>query len=155
VIVDHLGRSASRSYDPHGVNAAYNVPLSEPPPGATTTRFEQHDLAEVRRVVAREGLRAGLPEHRVDDLCFAINELATNSVLHGGGAGTLRTWTTGDRVSCEVRDFGRLTDHLAGRLRPAPTSTKGRGLVVVHYLCDLVQTYTSLTGTTVRVRILR
>jgi anti-sigma regulatory factor (Ser/Thr protein kinase) len=75
--------------------------------------------------------------------------------VHGGGSGTLRTWVTPDRVVCEVRDFGWLRDPLAGRLRPSPTSPGGRGLVLAHYLADLVQVYSCETGTTTRLHVWR
>jgi anti-sigma regulatory factor (Ser/Thr protein kinase) len=153
VMVDKTGRFASGTYDPHGITDAYNVPLSEPPFGATTLRFELADLVKVRRLVAEEGLNAELPPDRIIDLQSAVNELATNSIMHGGGSGTLRTWSDEDRVVCEVRDFGHITDAMVGRLRPP--LRKGRGLVVVHYLSDLVQRHTSTTGTTTRVHILR
>ena len=44
-------------------------------------------------------------------------------------------------------------DVMAGRLRPADGG--GRGLVMVHFLADLVQRHTSQTGTTTRVHVLR
>jgi anti-sigma regulatory factor (Ser/Thr protein kinase) len=155
VVIDRGDRVPSRLYDPHGIAEHYNRPLPEPPPGATTLRFESGDLGRVRRLVAAEGARAGLRDERVDDLRSAVNELATNSVAHGGGSGTLRTWITADRVVCEVRDFGHIGDAMAGRRRPATLSVTGRGLVLVHYLCDLVQTYSGPTGTATRLHMLR
>jgi anti-sigma regulatory factor (Ser/Thr protein kinase) len=155
IMVDGSERYASRRYDPHRVADDYNRPLSEPPPGATTMRFEIADLSPVRRFVAEQGAVADLPEDRIGDLQSAVNEIATNSVLHGGGSGTLRTWIAPDRVVCEVRDFGQITDLLVGRLRPRPLSNAGRGLVMVHYLCDLVQVHTSSMGTATRLHVLR
>jgi anti-sigma regulatory factor (Ser/Thr protein kinase) len=159
VMVDDNGRYPSAGYDPHGANDAYNVPLSEPPAGATTLRFELESLVDVRRRVAEVGAAADLVPDRIVDLQSAVNELATNSIQHGGGSGTLRTWHDDERVVCEVRDFGHLTDVMAGRLRPTdgPTGGRGagRGLVMVHFLADLVQRHTSQTGTTTRVHVLR
>jgi anti-sigma regulatory factor (Ser/Thr protein kinase) len=148
-------RSSSRRYDPHHVVRAHNRPLCEPPPGATSTFFEATDLVEVRAVVAGRGAAGGLGKDRIEDLKRAVNEIATNSIVHGGGSGTLRTWVTPDRVVCEVRDFGWLRDPLAGRLRPSPTSPGGRGLVLAHYLADLVQVYSCETGTTTRLHVWR
>ena len=153
VMVGDNGRFASDAYDPYGIAEAYNVPLSEPPAGATTLRFELPELVKVRRAVAEVGLEADLPPDRIVDLQSAVNELATNSVHHGGGNGTLRTWFDDERVVCEVRDFGHVTDLMIGRLRP-PVG-RGRGLTMVHYLADLVQRHTSATGTATRVHILR
>ncbi|WP_327010819.1 sensor histidine kinase [Dactylosporangium sp. NBC_01737] len=155
IVVDANGKAASDGYDPYGVTDVYNVPLSEPPFGATTLRFEVGDLVKVRRTVVELGLDADLPPDRISDLQSAVNELATNSIMHAGGSGTLRTWRDDARVVCEVRDFGSLTDVMAGRLRPADGSGDGRGLVMVHFLADLVQRHTSQTGTTTRVHVLR
>ena len=155
IMVDASGTAASDGYDPYGITDAYNVPLSEPPFGATTLRFEVGDLVKVRRAVADVGLDADLPPDRIGDLQSAVNELATNSTMHAGGSGTLRTWCDDVRVVCEVRDFGHLTDVMAGRLRPIDGRGDGHGLVMVHFLADLVQRHTSQTGTTTRVHVLR
>jgi anti-sigma regulatory factor (Ser/Thr protein kinase) len=155
IMVAEGHRSPSRRYDPHDAVRRHSRPLPEPPPGATSLFFEATGLAEVREVAARQGEVAGLDRQRIEELLTAINEIATNSVVHGGGSGTLRTWVAEDRVVCEVRDFGWIRDPLAGRLRPEPSSVDGRGLVLAHYLCDLVQTYTCETGTTTRLHMLR
>ena len=39
---------------------------------------------------------------------LAVNEIATNSIRHGGGRGTLRVWQERGSLICEVRDAGRL-----------------------------------------------
>ncbi|WP_433205044.1 anti-sigma factor RsbA family regulatory protein [Dactylosporangium sp. CS-047395] len=153
VMVDDNGRYPSGSYDPHGAAETWNVPLSEPPAGATTLRFELESLVEVRRRVAEVGLDADLVPDRIVDLQSAVNELATNSIQHGGGSGTLRTWYDEQRVVCEVRDFGHATNPMIGRLRPP--HGRGRGLVMVHFLADLVQRHTSTTGTATRIHVLR
>jgi anti-sigma regulatory factor (Ser/Thr protein kinase) len=63
-------------------------------------------------------------------------------------------WATRTAVICEVRDGGHITDPLAGQLRPDPAMAGGgRGLWVVHQLCDLVQVRTGAEGTTVRVHM--
>ncbi|MCF2434805.1 hypothetical protein LV779_08855 [Streptomyces thinghirensis] len=49
-------------------------------------------------------------------------ELTTNSVVHGGGHGTLAIWSDAGQVVCEVRDAVRLGS--AGR-PPAP-GARGR-----------------------------
>jgi anti-sigma regulatory factor (Ser/Thr protein kinase) len=148
-------RAPSRRYDPHSVVRAHNRPPSEPPPGATSLYFEATDLAKVRHIAAELGAEAGLDRQRIEELQMATNEIATNSIVHGGGSGTLRTWLADDRVVCEIRDFGWIRDPLAGRLRPDSSHVHGRGLVLAQYLCDLVQTYTCETGTTIRLHVLR
>jgi anti-sigma regulatory factor (Ser/Thr protein kinase) len=147
-------RAPSRRYDPHDAGRTHNRPLPEPPPGATSLFFEATELAKVRDIAGELGAQAGLDPARVAELRVATNEIATNSVVHAGGSGTLRTWAADDRVVCEIRDFGWMRDPLAGRLRPDPSHLYGRGLVLAHYLCDLVQTYTCETGTTIRLHML-
>jgi len=84
---------------------------------------------------------------------MAVNEAATNSLQHGGGSGTLRTWSEVDRVVCEVADRGRFAAPLAGRVRPGSDTAPGRGLWLANQLCDLVQVRTSRHGTTVRLHM--
>jgi anti-sigma regulatory factor (Ser/Thr protein kinase) len=84
-----------------------------------------------------------------------VNELATNTICYGGGAGTLRIWQSDGLFACEVHDRGRITDPLVGRLPPPLTGESGRGLVIVHHVCDLVRVHTDATGTTVRLFMYR
>jgi anti-sigma regulatory factor (Ser/Thr protein kinase) len=83
----------------------------------------------------------------------AVNEIATNAVIHGGGPGTLRVWSERGSVVCEVSDPGQLIDPLAGRIPPAPDSEHGRGLLMVNLLCDLVRMYTHDASTTIRLHM--
>ena len=76
---------------------------------------------------------------RLPDLVLAVNELATNSMRHGGGRGMLRIWERGRHVLLRGRDRGRIDDPLAGRERPDRSGGGGRGLWIVNHLCDLVQ----------------
>jgi anti-sigma regulatory factor (Ser/Thr protein kinase) len=110
-------------------------------------------LGPARELVARRAAAAGLPRDRAAALVLAVGELATNSVRHGGGRGVLRVWDGPGTVVCEVRDGGRLPDPLAGRRLPGPDEESGRGLWLVHQLCDLVQVRSSAGGTTVRVHV--
>jgi anti-sigma regulatory factor (Ser/Thr protein kinase) len=87
---------------------------------------------------------------RLQDLNLVVAELTTNSVAHGGGSGTLRIWAESEQIVCEVRDEGHLTDPLAGRRPVRPDQLGGRGLLLVHFLSDLVRVHTAASGTTVR-----
>ena len=82
-----------------------------------------------------------------------MDEVATNSVRYGGGSGTLRVWIDGDSVVCEIADAGRIVDPLVGRRRPAADALGGRGLWLVHQLCDLVQIRSDGDGSAVRMRM--
>jgi anti-sigma regulatory factor (Ser/Thr protein kinase) len=83
----------------------------------------------------------------------AVSELAANTVRHAGGSGVLRSWRTPEAVVHEVRDAGVLRDPLVGRRRPGVEEEAGRGLWLVHQLCDLVEVRSDATGTTVRVQM--
>jgi anti-sigma regulatory factor (Ser/Thr protein kinase) len=101
--------------------------------------FDVSSLAYVRHLTGRLGLAAGLAQSRVDALLLAVSEVTTNSVRHAGGGGQLACWLEHDRFVCEVRDKGRISDPLAGRVRPHVARHDGRGLWLMHQLCDLVQ----------------
>ncbi len=154
VLVDADVRKESPCYaDPDEVVAAYNRPLSEPAGDAATLAFDAPTLADVRGFVALYAVQAGLPPHRLADLQLAVNELASNAILHGGGTGQLRVWRVARRLVCEVRDRGRALARLAGRVPPALDSLGGRGLVLVNYVCDLVRIHTTPHGTVVRLYV--
>jgi anti-sigma regulatory factor (Ser/Thr protein kinase) len=124
--------------------------LSVGPADAEAFEFDRDRLAEVRRRVGRAAEQAGLPTTATADLIIAASELAANSVTHGGGSGTLRTWRDDGRLLVEFEDRGSIEEPLAGRLRPGPTQEGGRGLWLANQLCDLVQIRSRPGRTTVR-----
>jgi anti-sigma regulatory factor (Ser/Thr protein kinase) len=148
LLVDATGGRDSDRYAPERVVAAYNEPLT-PPETAFQLSFDAAQLAVVRRVSAEFARRAGLPARRIDDLEVIVNELATNSVVHGG-SGTLSIWAEDSRIVYEVRDRGRLTDPLVGRRPVDLDNLSGRGVLLVNYLADLVRVYTGDDGTAIR-----
>jgi anti-sigma regulatory factor (Ser/Thr protein kinase) len=115
--------------------------------------FTAVSLRDVRCLVAREAGRAQLSDVRREDLVLAIDELATNSVMHGGGQGTLRVWRADGAIVCEVRDQGHISDPLVGLRPPTPGQIAGHGLWVVSRLCDRVHICSALGCTTVRVQM--
>jgi anti-sigma regulatory factor (Ser/Thr protein kinase) len=125
-------------------SGAYSEQIREdrlPPPdgAAAELTFVRSDLALVREFTVRRARAAGVRGIRLDDIVLAVNELAANSVCHGGGRGVLRTWEQPGAFVCEVTDSGRIGDPLAGRERPDSLGGGGRGLWIVNQLCDLVQ----------------
>jgi hypothetical protein len=62
-------------------------------------------------------------------------------------------WHVDDRLVCEVRDGGWLSNPLAGRERPSTELERGRGLWMVNHLCDLMQIRSSAAGTVVRMTL--
>jgi anti-sigma regulatory factor (Ser/Thr protein kinase) len=123
-----------------------------PPPAARpdALSFGLAELSEARRRVAAAGEGAGLDPSAVADLVTAAGELAANSVMHGGGSGTLRLWRESGSLLVEVEDEGRIEEQLVGRLRPDVRQEGGRGLWLANLLCDLVQIRSGERGTVVR-----
>jgi anti-sigma regulatory factor (Ser/Thr protein kinase) len=150
----YVGSEPSRDYRRDDeLLAPFAVPLPPPPAGAETIGFERGTLAEVRRVVGAAADRAGLPRERRADLVLAVDELASNSVRHGGGHGVLRLWREPDAVRCEVRDRGRIDDPLVGRRDRDPQDIGGWGVWIAHQVADLVQVRSGADGTVVRLRM--
>jgi anti-sigma regulatory factor (Ser/Thr protein kinase) len=132
--------------------APFERPLSQPPSQAVGLHFDS-SLGEVRRFVVERAGALGLPDHRVDDLMLAANEVATNSLVHGGGGGMLLMWRDSENVICEVRDRGNITSPLAGRECPDSPSEGRRGLWIANQVCELVQIRSTPTGTIVRLHV--
>ncbi|MGI8329185.1 anti-sigma factor RsbA family regulatory protein [Actinomadura scrupuli] len=153
VLVGGGGERVSDAYAPEEIVQAYNQPLPQARPafGAVAVlAFDARNLTQVRRFAAEEAARVGLAANRIGELEVAINELAANSLVHGGGSGVLRVWADSDHLICEISDTGHLTDPLAGR-RPAGLSSRGgRGLLLVHHICDLLRIHTTPAGTAIR-----
>ncbi|MEU3520916.1 anti-sigma factor RsbA family regulatory protein [Streptomyces sp. NPDC006654] len=141
--------SVSDAYDWQAVVDRYNQALA-PAPDAAVFSYNSEDLPEVRQFALVQAMRLGMAGERLMDVELAVAELTTNSVVHGGGRGTLAIWAEQGQLACEVRDAGRLTDPLAGRRPPEHGQLGGRGLMLVHYVADLVRVHTSDDGTTVR-----
>ena len=156
VIADGHGYRWSDLYPGVAASVApYDKPLPEPGALRATLAFDAIGLPSVRRLVSREAASAGLTTRPIADLVLAANEVATNSVQHGGGSGTLRIWRDGGVLVCELRDRGHFDDPLADRRRPSPAQNGGRGLWLANQLCDLVQLRSSSSGTTVRLHMHR
>ncbi|MFF4031816.1 anti-sigma factor RsbA family regulatory protein [Streptomyces sviceus] len=141
--------SVSDVYDWRAVVDRYNQELP-PAPDAAAFSFGDEDLPEVRKFALAQAMRLGMAGQRLMDVELAVAELTTNSVVHGGGRGTLAVWAERDQLVIEVRDAGLLTDPLAGRRPPKPGQLGGRGLMLVNYVSDLVRVHTGDEGTTVR-----
>jgi anti-sigma regulatory factor (Ser/Thr protein kinase) len=140
-----------RGVDACGEPFCIDLPMGDD--RAESFGFDDDRLLRVRGAVARFATEAGLTAARATRLVTATNEVATNSIVHGGGNGTLRMWRAGDDVVCEVRDAGRYTQALADRERPGGDPASPRGLWLANQLCDLVQIRTLPEGTVVRLHM--
>jgi anti-sigma regulatory factor (Ser/Thr protein kinase) len=128
-------------------------PLPAPPDSAANLEFDTDDLRDVREFVARYGTIAGLGREKIEDLVLAANEIATNSIRHGGERGTVRAWTDAGWFVCEFEDDGTIENPLVGRVQPALTDDGGRGLWIANQICDLVQIRATGTTGVVRLRL--
>lgn len=151
VIVDGTGRHTSDRYSPDDAVAAGNLPLATPP-GAVPFTVDQPDMSGLRHRCVDFALRHGLTVDRAQDLALALTELACNSIEHARSIATVLLGTRDARVVCQVRDTGYLADPLVGRRPAPPEQLRGRGLLLVHQLADLVLVHTTPGGTTVEVQ---
>jgi anti-sigma regulatory factor (Ser/Thr protein kinase) len=102
--------------------------------------FNLADLRKMRRMVTSTAVSSGLSGSRADELALAVNEIASNAVVHGRLPATLRIWDGKGRFVCEVSDAGDgIKDALAGQLTPPLAGIGGRGIWLARMLCDAVE----------------
>jgi anti-sigma regulatory factor (Ser/Thr protein kinase) len=150
------GTSFHASNDYRGLaacGAPFDVPLPEPRSGVHELAFDASTLVEVRALAGRSAADAGLSQSRAANFVLAVNEVATNSVVHGGGKGSFRVWREAGALSSEVRDSGHFDNPLVDRELPAPGASGPRGLWLANQLCDLVQIRTFPGGSAVRLHM--
>lgn len=63
------------------------------------------DASNLRHALNRIGQDCGMDRDRIDDLCTATTEAATNAVKHGNG-GKATVWVVGESVTVQVADSG-------------------------------------------------
>jgi anti-sigma regulatory factor (Ser/Thr protein kinase) len=157
-LVDDAARRSSAIYPDArcGTESVLRAPLEEPCAAAVVfeVSFGAADLSRLRVAFGRVCAAEGLTGDRADGFVLAAHELACNSVMHGGGSGTLRLWRRDAGLVCEVRDAGVITDPLVGRRRPGAAVEGGAGLWIANRACDLLRIRSAPeTGTTVRMEI--
>ena len=121
------------------------------PADAEELAFGEGNGREVRAFAEEVAREQGLRPEGIESVVFAAGELAANTVVHGGGEGTIAAWDESGSVVLEVRDRGVVDNPLVGRLRPNVDEARGRGLWLVNQLCDLVQIRSGPEGTAIRV----
>ena len=146
------GDGPAGAYDgPGEARRRFTAGLPAAPGDVERLDFGHDDLAGLRGVVRRLAEQARVPHAKVDDLVLAAHELAANSVVHGGGAGVLRSWVDGGAFVVEVSDAGVIDDPLVGRDLLLELAENGRGIWMANQLCDLVQVRSGTVGTVVRI----
>lgn len=167
---DRLTAEAVRSHpelivkgavSPAAAFSAWFGEYPEDPPPLAAIRGERliadlpfDDLPGIREMIHTVAEQAGFSPERVYDVLIAVNEVASNSIVHGGGSGVLNLWQddSGSLV-VEIRDEGHIGDPLVGRYAPGP-DLEARGLWLVNQLSDLVQIRSNGSGTVVRTSFL-
>jgi anti-sigma regulatory factor (Ser/Thr protein kinase) len=115
------------------------VPLPTTPPAVDLT--VTNDLGTMRRAFAGVAADARIDPDRVAELTVAVNEVATNALVHGSGTARLRAWIVGlGEIVCAVDDDGPgVHDPLLGFI-PVPTDASGgRGIWLARQLFDLAE----------------
>jgi anti-sigma regulatory factor (Ser/Thr protein kinase) len=130
---------------------------SLPPPGGRIQEltFTGEDLGTLRQALFARAREFELGHERAEELVLAANEVASNSVRHGGGRGTMRMWSEQDTLLIEIHDRGHIEEPLATRSCPAPDHPDGRGLWLVNELCDQVEIRSSSEGSVIRLHMRR
>ena len=154
-ILDGTAATPCDEYRPERANEVHGARLAPLRAPALDVEFDSLTLGVLREFVREQAHDAGIATARVEDLVIAVNEVATNSVLHGGGRGVARIWELNGGIVCEVRDRGVIDDPITGRVRPVGGPGGGQGLWLAHQLCDLVQIRSARRGTVVRLHMLR
>jgi anti-sigma regulatory factor (Ser/Thr protein kinase) len=152
VVEDGVPRESATFDGLDAMAAPFADPLPEPPGATQELEIRLDALSAVRRFVSGHAA-AVLSADRAEDLLLAVNEIATNTVRHGGGRGVLRLWREPGALICEARDAGRILPPLVGRLRPERGQIGGYGLWLANQLCDLVQVRSFAAGSVVRVHM--
>lgn len=136
----------------HG-GAPERDPLPEPASRPQMTVFQSLTVSGARALVSRCAHEAGLDPSRTNDLVLAVNEIASNSVNHAQGWGTLRVWRERGRLICEVADQRHTRAVLPPPVSPEPEQVTGYGLWLAEQLCEQVQVRTLPGGTVVRLHM--
>jgi len=153
-LLDGGRRRESATYDPDMAMALFRRPLPPAPSHAASLVFD-HDLSRLRHFVEEGAGRTGLADERLQDLLLAVNEVATNAVIHVGTPGLIRFWHDAEamEVVCDLCDDGRIDQPLVGRFGPYPLAVEGWGLWMVNQVCDLVELRSGDWGTNVRLHV--
>jgi anti-sigma regulatory factor (Ser/Thr protein kinase) len=124
-------------------------------PDPVSWEFTPQDLRRVRQIVARVAGVAGIPAAGVGNLVWAVNELTTNAIVHGGGRGRVTITTTAHGVRVAVTDWGPGLPGPISDALPTLPELGGRGLWLTRHLYPEMTVTTGPAGTTVSVHASR
>jgi anti-sigma regulatory factor (Ser/Thr protein kinase) len=133
--------------------APLDAPLPEPPDESLLMPIGADALTLLRTRVFAHARDAGLDSSASAAFVSAANEIATNSVRHGGGQALVRIWHDDGALVCDVKDKGHIENALVDREQPGDDVNASRGLWLANHMCDLVQIRSTAEGTTVRLHM--
>ena len=115
------------------------------------------DASALRHALNGIGKDCGMDPDRVDDLCTATTEAATNAVKHGNG-GQATVWSVGDAVTVQIADNGAgiAPAHLARATLEQGFSTRvslGMGFHLMLQSTDTLALCTDVHGTIVFLQV--
>lgn len=116
--------------------------------------FSADTIRELRKVVREEAVAARMPDTQAALVTLAVHELASNAVLHGGGAGRVRMRVVAGELHCQVSDAGPGSvngDADRGGTRPRKPwpIEPGRGLWLVRNVADRLSVQAARGGSEV------
>ena len=131
--------------------------LAEVPPALTLALAVPADASALRHALTRIGADCGMDPERVDDLCTATTEAATNAVKHGNG-GQATVWSAADAVTVQIADHGSgiAPAHLARATLEQGFSTRvslGMGFHLMLQSTDTLALCTDVHGTIVFLQV--
>jgi len=131
--------------------------LAQVTPVLTLQLIVPADASALRRALNSIGKDCGMDPDRVDDLCTATTEAATNAVKHGNG-GQATVWSVGDAVTVQIADNGAgiAPAHLARATLEQGFSTRvslGMGFHLMLQSTDTLALCTDVHGTIVFLQV--
>ncbi len=131
--------------------------LAHTSPVLTVPLLVPADASALRRALVQIGRDCGMDPDRVDDLCTATTEAATNAVKHGNG-GQATVWSGGDAVTVQIADNGTgiAPAHLARATLEQGFSTRvslGMGFHLMLQSTDTLALCTDVHGTIIFLQV--
>jgi anti-sigma regulatory factor (Ser/Thr protein kinase) len=122
--------------------------------GVTLAVRGPEGVAVSRQAVLGVAADAGLDAETANFLAYAVSEVVTNALVHGGGQAEVRIAETATAVTVDIQDHGPGFTPVDAS-RPDPGDERGRGLWLVEELVDAVDIDSGPHGTRVRLTMAR
>ena len=121
---------------------------------AAELQVEAERLSSLRELVQGQAWEAGVAVGRIADIVLAVDEVATNALVHGAEPAVVRVWREPGELVFEVSDAGAgIDDPVAGQLLPSGDAAAGRGLWTARQLCDSVEFRRNPSGVAVTLHL--